>query len=137
MNGKKIDGHQIIVKEYRFPEFPPGSNPGLDYQKASASSSDSASDDDDLGPLGCVVNGLGSGATDESFTRAFSQFGDVIHVKIARDAGCGKKIGIVVYEDEQSARAAVEGMNGKEIDGYRITVKESRYPQFRRRAVVE
>ncbi|KAL8053188.1 hypothetical protein ABFX02_05G055100 [Erythranthe guttata] len=135
MNGKKIDGHQIIVKEYRFPEFPVGSNPGLDYQKASASASDSASDD--MGPLGCVVDGLGSGATDESFTRAFSQFGDVIHAKIARDAGCGKKIGMVVYEDERSAREAVERMNGKEIDGYRITVKESRYPQFRRRAVAE
>ncbi|KAL7110958.1 hypothetical protein ACP275_05G058800 [Erythranthe tilingii] len=131
MNGKKIDGHQIIVKEYRFPEFPAGSNPGLDYQKASAS------DSDDFGPLGCVVDGLGSGATDESFTRAFSQFGDVIHAKIGADAGCGKKIGMVVYEDERSAREAVERMNGKEIDGYRITVKESRYPQFRRRAVVE
>ncbi|EYU35553.1 hypothetical protein MIMGU_mgv1a023390mg, partial [Erythranthe guttata] len=91
----------------------------------------------DFGPLGCVVDGLGSGATAESFTRAFSQFGDVIHARIGRDAGCGKKLGMVVYEDERSAREAIEKMNGKEIDGYRITVKESRYSQFRRRAVVE
>ncbi|KAL8053190.1 hypothetical protein ABFX02_05G055200 [Erythranthe guttata] len=133
MNLAEIDGHQITVKESRFPEFPPGSSPRPDYHKASTSASDSG----DFGPLGCVVDGLGSGATDESFTRAFSQFGDVIHARIGRDAGCGKKLGMVVYEDERSAREAIEKMNGKEIDGYRITVKESRFRQFRRRAVVE
>ena len=54
----------------------------------------------------------------------FSQFGEVTDVRLARDQTTGKPGGFcyLAYEDWRSTILAVDGLNGQEICGRRVTV---------------
>ncbi|KAL7111167.1 hypothetical protein ACP275_05G070800 [Erythranthe tilingii] len=119
MNGKKIGRRLITVKGSRFPSFP-CSGDGLQIDPMASSSAY-------FGRLGCLIYGLALGTTDESLRRAFSKFGEIVSLMIART---GENIGVVVYDNETSAREAIEDMNGKKIGRHPITVKGSRFPGF-------
>ncbi|XP_051145258.1 glycine-rich RNA-binding protein GRP2A-like [Andrographis paniculata] len=75
----------------------------------------------------CFVGGLAWATTDQTLERAFSQYGKVIESKIINDRETGRSrgFGFVTFEDEQSMRDAIEGMNGQELDGRNITVNEA------------
>ncbi|CAA7051490.1 unnamed protein product [Microthlaspi erraticum] len=75
----------------------------------------------------CFVGGLAWATDDQSLERTFSQFGDVIDSKIImdRETGRSKGFGFVTFKDEESMRAAIERMNGQELDGRNITVNEA------------
>ncbi|XP_047308870.1 glycine-rich RNA-binding protein GRP1A-like [Impatiens glandulifera] len=79
------------------------------------------------GEFRCFVGGL-AWATDESgLDKAFSQYGEVIEAKIINDRETGRSrgFGFVTFKDEQSLKAAIEGMNGQDLDGRNITVNEA------------
>ncbi|KAL8053377.1 hypothetical protein ABFX02_05G067000 [Erythranthe guttata] len=122
MNGKKIGGHRITVKESRCPGLPRCGD-GLQIDPMASSSSF-------FGQLGCVVHGLALGTTDESLRRAFSHFGEIVSLTIGINRRTGENIGAVVFDNETSAREAIEEMNGKKIGRHPITVKGSRFPGF-------
>ncbi|KAL7149853.1 hypothetical protein ABFS83_05G069100 [Erythranthe nasuta] len=121
MNGKKIGRRLITVKGSRFPSFPCSGEDLLRNPMVSSAY---------FGRLGCVVHGLALGTTDESLRRAFSKFGEIVSLTIGINRRTGENIGAVVFDNETSAREAVEEMNGKKIGGHHITVKESRFPAF-------
>uniref|UniRef100_A0A5B7BLS0 RRM domain-containing protein n=2 Tax=Davidia involucrata TaxID=16924 RepID=A0A5B7BLS0_DAVIN len=75
----------------------------------------------------CFVGGLAWATDDQSLERAFSQFGDIIDSKIINDRETGRSrgFGFVTFKDEQSMRDAIEGMNGRDLDGRNITVNEA------------
>ncbi|RZC44574.1 hypothetical protein C5167_037522 [Papaver somniferum] len=75
----------------------------------------------------CFVGGLAWATTDESLTKAFSTFGDVVESKIINDRETGRSrgFGFVTFSNEQSMRDAIEGMNGQNLDGRNITVNEA------------
>ncbi|XP_010531568.1 PREDICTED: glycine-rich RNA-binding protein GRP1A-like [Tarenaya hassleriana] len=75
----------------------------------------------------CFVGGLAWATDDHSLERAFSQFGEVLDSKIIndRETGRSKGFGFVTFKDEESMRAAIDGMNGQELDGRSITVNEA------------
>jgi RNA recognition motif-containing protein len=61
----------------------------------------------------------------EDLERAFSQFGQVSSAKIVtdRDTGRSKGFGFVEMPNDDEGRAAIDGLNEKELDGRVIVVK--------------
>jgi RNA recognition motif-containing protein len=72
----------------------------------------------------CFVGGLAWATDDNSLHNAFSPFGEVLESKIIldRETQRSRGFGFVTFSSEQAMRDAIEGMNGKELDGRSITV---------------
>ena len=70
------------------------------------------------------VGNLNYATTDEGLTNCFSQFGEVLSSIVIKDreSGQSKGFGFVEFAEAQAADAAIEGMNGKELDGRRLRV---------------
>ncbi|OEL15885.1 Glycine-rich RNA-binding protein GRP1A [Dichanthelium oligosanthes] len=75
----------------------------------------------------CFVGGLAWATDDNSLHSAFSPFGEVLESKIIldRETQRSRGFGFVTFSSEQAMRDAIEGMNGKELDGRSITVNEA------------
>lgn len=78
------------------------------------------------------VGSLAWGTTDESLREAFEAFGAVADAKVItdRETGRSRGFGFVTFEQAEDADAAVDAMNGAELDGRNIAVNEA---QDRRR----
>ncbi len=74
------------------------------------------------------VGNLSYSTTQEGLESAFSDHGRVEEVAIVMDRETGRPRGFafVTMNDDQEARAAIEGVNGREIDGRTVTVNEAR-----------
>ncbi|MFQ5412534.1 MAG: RNA recognition motif domain-containing protein [Phycisphaerae bacterium] len=73
--------------------------------------------------------------TDESaLEQAFSEFGAVSSVAVIKDrySGESKGFGFVEMNDDSEAQAAIEGLNGKDLDGRSLKVNEARPREPRR-----
>jgi RNA recognition motif-containing protein len=68
--------------------------------------------------------------SDEQLAEAFDPFGIVLSATIARDPANGKRLryGFVDIATERAAKLAIDGMNGKQIDGYNLEVRISERP---------
>jgi len=64
----------------------------------------------------------------EALTEAFAAFGEVADLHLPTDRETGKLRGFAFVEmpDDEKAKAAIEGMNGREMDGRTLTVNEAR-----------
>lgn len=73
------------------------------------------------------VGGLPWAAGDQELSEAFASYGTVTDAKVILDRETGKSrgFGFVTFETEAQAKAALEGMNGGEVGGRRVTVKEA------------
>ncbi|MEZ4462782.1 MAG: RNA-binding protein [bacterium] len=78
------------------------------------------------------VGSLAWGTTDESLREAFEAFGAVSDAKVItdRETGRSRGFGFVTFEQAEDADAAIDAMNGAELDGRNIAVNEA---QDRRR----
>lgn len=74
------------------------------------------------------VGGLAWATTDESLKEVFSAAGKVESATVIMDRASGrsKGFGFVEMSTEEEAQKAIEMMNGKELDGRKITVNEAR-----------
>lgn len=74
------------------------------------------------------VGNLSYSTTQEALETAFSDHGRVDEVAIVMDRETGRPRGFafVTMNNEQEARAAIDGVNGREIDGRTVTVNEAR-----------
>jgi len=74
------------------------------------------------------VGNLPWSANDQDLADAFSKFGKVERASIIveRPSGRSKGFGFVTMEDNEEANRAIEGMNGKEMDGRPLKVNEAR-----------
>ncbi len=74
------------------------------------------------------VGNLAYSVRDESLQEAFSQFGAVTSAKVMmdRDTGRSKGFGFVEMGSDAEAQAAINGMNGQQLDGRAIVVNEAR-----------
>lgn len=74
------------------------------------------------------VGNLSWGISDEQLREAFGALGTVEEAVIITDrqSGRSKGFGFVTMSTEEEAQAAVEGLNGKELDGRAINVSEAR-----------
>ncbi|HGJ65891.1 TPA: RNA-binding protein [bacterium] len=74
------------------------------------------------------IGNLSFNISEEELEEAFSQFGEIVSTAIIKDSvsGRSKGFGFIEYAQEDSAKSAVEGMNGKELDGRTLKVDEAR-----------
>ncbi|XP_020081228.1 glycine-rich RNA-binding protein GRP2A-like [Ananas comosus] len=75
----------------------------------------------------CFVGGLAWATDSHTLEEAFRPFGEILESKIINDRETGRSrgFGFVTFANEQSMRDAIEGMNGKSLDGRSITVNEA------------
>uniref|UniRef100_A0A673HFL1 Cold-inducible RNA-binding protein-like n=1 Tax=Sinocyclocheilus rhinocerous TaxID=307959 RepID=A0A673HFL1_9TELE len=73
------------------------------------------------------VGGLSFDTTEQSLEDAFSKYGVITNVHVARNRETNKSrgFGFVTFENPDDAKDALEGMNGKSVDGRTIRVDEA------------
>jgi cold-inducible RNA-binding protein len=74
------------------------------------------------------VGNLPYSVRDEDLNQAFGAFGGVTSAKVMmeRDTGRSKGFGFVEMASDAEALAAIEGMNGQQLDGRAVVVNEAR-----------
>jgi RNA recognition motif-containing protein len=74
------------------------------------------------------VGSLAWGTNDDSLSDFFSQVGNVVSAKVIvdRETNRSKGFGFVEMSSDDEAKAAVDQLNGKELDGRNINVSEAR-----------
>ena len=78
--------------------------------------------------MNIYVGNLAAGTTEQELREAFESFGEVDSAKIIKDNFTGKSrgFGFVVMPSQEQAQAAIEGLNGKELEGSALTVNEAK-----------
>ena len=74
------------------------------------------------------VGNLGYGVTDNDLSALFGAHGTVQSAQVImdRDTGRSKGFGFVEMGSDQEAQAAIQALNGKEVEGRALTVNEAR-----------
>ena len=77
------------------------------------------------------VGNLSWGTTDESLLTIFSEIGEVVEAKVIVDKfkNRSKGFGFVTMATEELAQAAIDQLNGKEVDGRAINVSIAKPPR--------
>ncbi len=73
------------------------------------------------------VGNLAYATTDDGLKAAFAAFGEVTAVRVVTDrmTGRSKGFGFVTMPDAAQAQAAIDALNGQELDGRAVRVNES------------
>ncbi len=74
------------------------------------------------------VGNLSYDTRDEDLRSAFAAFGEVAEATVIsdRDTNRSRGFGFVEMPDQAAAQAAMQGLNGKEVDGRALTVNEAK-----------
>jgi RNA recognition motif-containing protein len=74
------------------------------------------------------VGNLSFAATEEDLRQLFEPFGQVESVKLIQDkySGRSRGFGFVEMPSADEAKAAISGLNGKEVKGRALSVNEAR-----------
>jgi RNA recognition motif-containing protein len=80
------------------------------------------------------VSNIAFNATTDDLRQLFESYGAVDKVSIItdRDTGQSRGFGFVEMPDSAAAKAAMQGLNGKELDGRALTVNEAKPREPRR-----
>lgn len=74
------------------------------------------------------VGNLSFHTTDDQLQQLFASYGQIDSVKVVtdRDTGQSRGFGFVEVADDAQAQKAIDELNGREIDGRKLTVNEAR-----------
>ncbi len=72
------------------------------------------------------VGNLPFTTTDEDLREAFSAYGTVARAQVISDRETGRSRGFGFVEMETGGDAAIDGLNGKEMNGRALTVNEAK-----------
>ena len=74
------------------------------------------------------VGNLSFETTDEDLSREFAVYGEVVSASVVvdRDTGRSRGFGFVDMPSDEQAKAAIEGLNAKDLQGRTLNVNESR-----------
>lgn len=74
------------------------------------------------------VGNLGFGTTEQSIRSIFESYGSVDRVNIVtdRDTGQARGFAFVEMSVDSEGNAAIDGLNGKDLDGRTLNVNEAR-----------
>jgi RNA recognition motif-containing protein len=80
------------------------------------------------------VSNLAYNTTDDDLRQLFESYGEVDTIRIItdRDTGQSRGFGFVEMPDSAAAKAAIQGLQGKELGGRTLTVNEARPREPRR-----
>jgi RNA recognition motif-containing protein len=78
--------------------------------------------------MNIYVGNLAYTVTEEDLLQAFGEFGQVASASIIKDQSSGhsKGFGFVEMPGAEEAKAAISGLNGKEMKGRKLNVNEAR-----------
>lgn len=78
--------------------------------------------------MNIYVGNMSYGVSETTLRDAFERFGEVDSVNIItdRDTGRPKGFAFVEMKNDAEARAAIDGMNGVELEGRSLTVNEAK-----------
>lgn len=78
--------------------------------------------------MNIYVSNLSFKLQDEDLRQVFAPFGQVASAKVIRDnhSGRSRGFGFVEMSNDDEARAAIEKLNGTEVDGRALVVNEAR-----------
>ena len=84
--------------------------------------------------MNIYVSNLAYNATDDDLRQLFESYGEVDTIRIItdRDTGQARGFGFVEMPDSAAAKAAIQGLQGKELGGRTLTVNEARPREPRR-----
>ena len=84
--------------------------------------------------MNIYVSNLAYNATDDDLRQLFESYGEVDTIRIItdRDTGQSRGFGFVEMPDSAAAKAAIQGLQGKELGGRTLTVNEARPREPRR-----
>jgi RNA recognition motif-containing protein len=73
------------------------------------------------------VGGLSWSTGDSSLREAFEKYGSVDDAKVVsdRETGRSRGFGFVTFAETESVRKAIDGMDGRELDGRTLKVNEA------------
>ena len=74
------------------------------------------------------VGNLSFETNDEDLSREFTVYGEVVSASVVmdRESGRSRGFGFVEMPSDEEAKAAMDGLNGKDLQGRTLTVNESR-----------
>ncbi len=74
------------------------------------------------------VGNLAWGVTDSTLEQLFAQHGTVQSAQVVmdRDTGRSRGFGFVEMANDQEAQAAIQALNGQQVEGRALTVNEAR-----------
>ena len=74
------------------------------------------------------VGNLPYTVTKDKLTQLFSEYGKITEAVVISDkySGRSKGFGFVTFADDESAKKAIEAMDGKELEGREMKVNEAR-----------
>ena len=78
--------------------------------------------------MNIYVGNLSYKLNEEDLKKAFEEHGEITSVKIIKDKYSGRSKGFAFVEmpDDDDAKAAIEKLNGTELDGRKMVVNEAR-----------
>ncbi|MBW2005738.1 MAG: RNA-binding protein [Deltaproteobacteria bacterium] len=78
--------------------------------------------------MNIYVGSLSYKATDDDLRKEFEGFGQVESVNIIKDrySGESRGFGFIEMPNKDEAQSAIEGLNGRELKGRKISVNEAR-----------
>lgn len=78
--------------------------------------------------MNIYVGNMSYSTSEDELRRVFEEHGNVDSANVItdRDTGRPKGFGFVEMPDKTEAEAAIEALNGKELDGRTLTVNEAR-----------
>ena len=84
--------------------------------------------------MNMYVSNLSFHTADDNLRKLFEQFGPVSSAKVIvdRETGQSRGFGFVEMESETDAKAAINGLNNKEIEGRAISVSVARPKEDKR-----
>lgn len=85
--------------------------------------------------MNIYVGNLGNSISEADLEKAFQAFGKVDSVSIIKDkySGDSKGFGFVEMQSKDEGQAAMEGLNGKALNGQNLIVNEARARSDNRR----
>ena len=76
--------------------------------------------------MNIYVGNISWGMSDQDLENLFAEHGTVTSAKIITDRATGRSRGFGFVEMSDGAEAAIEALNGTEVDGRELVVNESR-----------
>ena len=76
--------------------------------------------------MNIYVGNISWGLTDQDLENVFAEHGTVTSAKIITDRATGRSRGFGFVEMSDGGEAAIEALNGTEVDGRELVVNESR-----------
>lgn len=73
------------------------------------------------------IGSLSWGIDDHGLREAFEPFGEIEYAKVItdRETGRSRGFGFVTFYEANDAKAAMDEMNGKELDGRQVRISEA------------